>query len=337
MADSLKLNPALPRSFGWREFWNVLERINVVLYLAVLLIAFAVAAPEAFTPGTASTVLQLSIPLLVVATGMTMCLICGEVDLSVGGLAGLASTVAALEMDRGVIWPMAVLMALGSGLVAGMINGAFTAWLAPYVPRFPSFLVTLATLSAATGLAQSLQPMQQAIAINNPAFGIAFGFNQSALTSLPTWYVVAILILAHFTLTKTSFGYAIKAIGANARAAKLVGFSVLRSKFWVMTVCGILAAAAGVLLAGFVQAGFANIAKGMEVDAIAAAVIGGTALFGGRGAIFGTVLGVLILGVLNTGLLVLQAPTNEQLMVKGALVILALAVSEQLRKRVTAR
>jgi ribose transport system permease protein len=337
MVNSLKLNLALPRSFGRREFWNVLERINVVLYLAVLLIAFAVAAPEAFTPGTASTVLQLSIPLLVVATGMTMCLICGEVDLSVGGIAGLASTVAALEMDQGLIWPMAVLMALGSGLVAGMINGAFTAWLAPYVPRFPSFLVTLATLSAATGLAQSLQPMQQAIAINNPAFGIAFGFNRSALTSLPTWYVLAILILAHFTLTKTSFGYAIKAIGANARAAKLVGFSVLGSKFWVMTVSGIFAAAAGVLLAGFVQAGFANIAKGMEVDAIAAAVIGGTALFGGRGAILGTVLGVLILGVLNTGLLVLQAPTNEQLMVKGALVILALTVSEELRKRVAVR
>jgi len=100
---------------------------------------------------------------------------------------------------------------------------------------------------------------------------------------------------------------------------------------------GVFAAAAGVLLAGFVQAGFVNIAKGMEVDAIAAAVIGGTALFGGRGEISGTVLGVLILGVLNTGLLVLQAPTNEQLIVKGALVILALTVSEQLRKRVAIR
>lgn len=334
MANSLKLNLALPRFFGRRQFWSVLEKINVILYLAVLLIAFAVAAPNAFSLGTGSTVLQLSIPLLVVATGMTMCLICGEVDLSVGGIAGLASTVAALEMDRNVDWPLAILMAFGTGLVAGMINGAFTAWLAPYVPRFPSFLVTLATLSATTGLAQSLQPMQQAIAINNPAFGIAFGFNRSALTSLPTWYVLAILILAHFALTKTTFGYAIKAIGANARAAKLVGFSVVASKFWVMTASGLFAAAAGVLLAGFVQAGFANIAKGMEVDAIAAAVIGGTALFGGRGEISGTVLGVLILGVLNTGLLVLQAPTNEQLIVKGALVILALTVSEQLRKRV---
>ncbi len=334
MAISFKLKLAGPRTFNRREFWNALEKINVILYLLVLLVAFAFAAPGAFTLGTASTVLQLSIPLLVVATGMTMCLICGEVDLSVGGIAGLASTVAALEMDRGAPWYLAVLMALGSGLVVGMINGAFTAWLAPHVPRFPSFLVTLATLSAATGLAQSLQPMQQAIAINNPEFGRVFGFNQSALTSLPTWYAFAILILGHVTLTKTSFGYAIKAIGANARAAKLVGYSVLASKFWVMTGSGLFAAAAGVLLAGFVQAGFANIAKGMEVDAIAAAVIGGTALFGGRGAVSGTVLGVLILGVLNTGLLVLQAPTNEQLIVKGALVILALTVSEQLRKRV---
>ena len=316
-----------------RRFWAALERVNVLLYLVVLLLGFGLAAPQAFTPGTASTVLQLSIPLLVAATGMTICLICGEVDLSMGGVAGLASTSAALLMSRGIGWPAAVAAALAVGAIVGAINGALTTWLASSFPRFPSFLVTLATLSATTGVAQSLQPMQQAIAINDPTFSTLFGFERSALTSPPTWYVLVILLAAHLVLTRTSFGYAIKAIGANARAARLVGFSVLGGKFAVMVISGLFAAAAGVLLAGFVQAGFATIGRGMEVDAIAAAVIGGAALFGGRGTVLGTALGVVILGVLNTGLLVLQAPTNQQLMIKGALVIVALAIAEQLRRR----
>jgi ribose transport system permease protein len=334
MTTSLKATFEFPPRSVRRRLWIALDRVNVILYLFVLLVGFGLAAPQAFTPGAASTVLQLSIPLLVAATGMTICLICGEVDLSMGGVAGLASTVAALLMSRGMLWPLAVLAALLVGLVVGAINGALTTWLASSLPRFPSFLVTLASLSGAMGLAQSLQPMQQAIAINDPAFGAAFGFGRSALLSPPLWYAVAIMLITHFVLSSTTFGYAVKAIGANSRAARLVGFSVLGAKFSVMTISGLFAAAAGALLAGFVQAGFANIARGIEVDAIAAAVIGGTALFGGRGTVLGTALGVIILGVLNTGLLVLQAPTNQQLMVKGALVIVALAVAELIHRRV---
>ena len=316
-----------------RTMWRVLDRVSVLLYLAVLLILFGVLEPSAFTVGSASTVIQLSIPLLIVATGMTFCLVCGEVDLSVGGIAGLASTLAALQMDHGMGWPLAVTLALAIGVGVGMINGALTAWLATSFPRFPSFLVTLATLSVTVGVAQAIQPMQQAVAITNPGFQHVFGYSSSVFASYPTWYAVAVVAMAYLVLTKSRFGYAMYSIGTNARAAKLVGFGVVRTKFWVMTVSGLLAAAGGILMAGFVQAGFFGVAKGIEVDAIAAAVIGGTSLFGGRGTVLGTVLGVLILGVLNTGLLILQVAVNWQLITKGALVVLALALGEYLRER----
>ncbi len=234
---------------------------------------------------------------------MTYCLLCGEVDLSVGGVTGLASTVAAVQMSGGTPWPLAVLAALGVGLLAGVVNGALTAWLSPVFPRFPSFLVTLATMALTAGIAQSMQPMQQAVAIENDGFRNALDFSSSLLTSKTTWYALIAVAVAYVVLTRTSFGYAIYAVGANARAARLVGFGVVRTKFGVMVVSSFLAA------------------------------IGGVALFGGRGSIIGAMWGVLVIGVLNTGLLLLEAQTNVQLIAKGGLVVIALAFGEYVRRR----
>jgi ribose transport system permease protein len=316
-----------------RATWQLLDRLSGLLYFLVLLLLFVILKPGALTPGSASTLLQLSIPLLVIATGMTFCLVCGEVDLSVAGVAGLTSTVTALQLDHGAGWPVAVGLGLAVGLFIGMINGGLTAWLAASFPRFPSFLVTLATLSITTGTALALQPMQQPIAINSPEFKNIFGFTDSVIGSYPTWYAIAVVAIAYFVLTKSRFGYAMYSVGTNARAAKLVGFGVLRTKFWVLTVSGLLAAFGGILMAGYVQAGFHVIATGIEVDAIAAAVIGGTALFGGRGTVLGTIVGVLTLGLLNTGLLIMEIHVNGQLIIKGALVILALVIGEYVRER----
>jgi ribose transport system permease protein len=264
---------------------------------------------------------------------MTFCLICGEVDLSVAGIAGLASTVCALMLSHGWDWPLAVLLALAVGVLVGAINGVLTAWLTRSFPVFPSFLVTLGMLSLTMGIAQAMQPLQQPVAINHAGFKSMFGFNQSILGTYPTWYAIAVLVAAFFVLSRSRFGYALYAVGKNARAAQLVGFSVLKTKFWVMTVSGLLAAFGGVLIAGYVQAGFFAISTGLEIDAIAAAVIGGTALFGGRGTVIGTVIGVFTLGALNTGLLILGTETSWQLIIKGSLVILAIAIGEYTRRR----
>lgn len=315
------------------RLWRLFDRVGVLAYLLVLVAVFGIIKPDSLTLGTGATVIQLSIPLLVVAAGMTFCLLCGEVDLSVGGVTGLASTVAAVQMSGGTPWPLAVLAALGVGLLVGIVNGALTAWLLPIFPRFPSFLVTLATMALTAGIAQSMQPLQQAVAIENDGFRDAFDFSSSLLTSTTTWYALITVAVAYVVLTRTSFGYAIYAVGANARAARLVGFRVVRTKFAVMVVSGFLAAIGGVLMAGYVQAGFFQLGRGIELDAIAAAVIGGVALFGGRGSIIGAMWGVLVIGVLNTGLLLLEAQTNVQLIAKGGLVVIALAFGEYVRRR----
>lgn len=316
-----------------RNIWQVLDRISIVLYLFALLAVFGIVDPNIFTGGSASTVIQLGVPLLVAAIGMTFCLVCGEVDLSVSGVAGLASTVAAVLMGHGVACPVAVGAALAIGIAIGMVNGALTAWLAPSFPSFPSFLITLAMLSVTAGVAQDMQPMQQAVAVNSPDFVGAFGYVSPIIFSLPIWYAAAVVGLGSLVLTRSRFGYAIRAVGISSRAARFVGFSAIRAKFWVLTVSGFLAAVVGVLMAGFVQAGFYSIAKGIEVDAIAAAVIGGTALFGGRGTVIGTVCGALVLAVLNTGLLILQVPVNWQFILKGSLIVFALATGEYIRRR----
>ncbi len=313
--------------------WHLADRYSVSVYFVLLLAFFAIVAPDVFTLGSASTVIQLSIPLLVFSLAMTICLVCGEIDLSVGGVAGVASTMAALLMADGFGWPLAVAAALAAGLVIGMINGALTVLLVPSFPRFPSFLVTLATLVAATGIAQLLQPMMQAIAINNGSFKAAFSYGTSVLDSTTFWYAIVVLLAVHLVLTRTTFGYAVYAVGANVRAAQFVGYNVLRIKFLVLTLSGVLAAFAGILMAGFVQAGFSSIAKGVEIDAIAAAVIGGASLAGGRGAALGTLGGAMILGLMNTGLLIVEIHTNWQMVVKGVLVVLALISGEFLRRR----
>ena len=123
------------------------------------------------------------------------------------------------------------------------------------------------------------------------------------------------------------------ALWPNLQPALTVGFRVVRTKFAVMVVSGFLAAIGGVLMAGYVQAGFFQLGRGIELDAIAAAVIGGVALFGGRGSIIGAMWGVLVIGVLNTGLLLLEAQTNVQLIAKGGLVVIALAFGEYVRLR----
>ena len=316
-----------------KSFWRVADRFSGLFYLLVLVGVFATIKPDALSLGSVTTTIQLSIPLLVVATGMTFCLICGEVDLSVAGIAGLASTVMALQLSSGTPWPVAVGLGLFVGLLIGMINGALTAWLAKSFPVFPSFLVTLGVLSITMGVAQAMQPLQMPVAINNPGFRSAFGFTTSILGTYPTWYAIAVLAAAYFVLSRSRFGYAIYAVGTNARAAQLVGFNALRTKFWVLTASGLLAAFGGILMAGYVQAGFFAVATELEIDAIAAAVIGGTALFGGRGTVLGTVVGVLTLGALNTGLLILGTESSWQLMIKGTLVILAIAIGEYTRRR----
>lgn len=306
-------------------------KAGVVVYLVVLVAAFGIANRQFLALPTLLSIISVSSPLMVVSAAMTMCLICAEVDLSVVGVVGLSSTLTALLITRGFPWALAVPVAVAAGGVLGAVNGILTGRLVSVMPFFPSFFPTLATTALALGLAEAMLPSKQAIAISNAGFAAVFGF--SGTFNVPILYALAIVALMHVILTRTSFGYRIQAVGANRRAAPLVGINVKRTKFWVLTVSGALAGFGGVLTAGFFQAGHSMLGRGYDLDAIGAAVIGGTALFGGKGSVIASVWGVLVLAVLNTGLQIIHVEPAIQLAAKGALVVIAVAVDLYVRRR----
>ena len=310
---------------------RLLSKGGVAIYLVILVVGFGLANSAFLETRTLLAIVSASAPLMVVATGMTMCLICAEVDLSVVGVVGLSSTLTAFLLFHGMPWSLAVLAAVASGGVVGMANGLLTGHLVPVMPFFPSFFPTMATTALTLGIAESLLPSKQAIAISDLDFASVFGFTSTF--NVPVLYALAIVMLMHVMLTKTGLGYRIQAVGANRRAAPLVGINVRWTKFWVLTISGILSGFAGVLIAGFFQAGYSMLAKGYDLDALGAAVIGGTALFGGRGNVIASISGVLVLAALNTGLQLIQVEPAVQLAAKGALVILAVTLNLLMLRR----
>ena len=306
-------------------------RAGVLLYLVVLVGAFAVAAPGFFSEPTLLAMINIATPLMVVSAAMTVCLVGAEVDLSVGGIVGLSSTITALTLLWGWPWPFAVVTAVVAGGIVGMLNGLLTARLVNIVPLFPSFLPTLGVFWLTIGVAEAFLPSQQAISINNDSFaGLFSGY-------LPAIYAIGTVVFVHLVLTRTSFGYRVFAVGSNRRAAALAGIDVTRTKFLTLVASGLLTGLGGVLMAGYFQGGYSQIARGIELDAIGAAVIGGTALFGGRGSALASLSGVLVLSVLDTGLLLMQVPPAIQLAAKGVIVIVAVAANTYVRRRLSSR
>jgi ribose transport system permease protein len=327
-ANAIPGAPAAPLE---RNILRVLARGGVLVYLVVLVLAFGLASSQFLTLDTLLAIIRVSSPLMVVSSAMTLCLICAEVDLSVVGVLGLSSTLTALLIYRGVAWPVAAAAGVASGGAVGVVNGLLTMRLLSIMPFFPSFFPTLATTALSLGLAEAALPSKQAIAISNPSFASTMGF--SGNYNAPVFYSLAVVALMHFILKRTAFGYRVQAVGTNRRAAALVGINVQRTKFSVMTLSGVLAGFGGVLLAGFFQAGYSQLGQGYDLDAIGAAVIGGAALFGGRGNAISSVWGVLVLAVLNIGLQMVQVQPAIQLAAKGVLVVTAVAADLYVRRR----
>lgn len=313
------------------QFLRVLAKGGVLVYLVALVAGFGLANDQFFSASTLLTVVSASSPLMVVAAAMTMCLICAEVDLSVVGVVGLSSTLTALLLSKGIPWFPVVLAAVAIGACIGAVNGILTGHLVPVMPFFPSFFPTLATTALTLGFAEALLPSKQAIAISDVSFARIFGF--SSTFNVPVLYALLVVALIHLMLTRTGLGYRIESVGANRRAAPFVGINVRWTKFWVLTISGLLSGFAGVLVAGFFQAGYSLLAKGYDLDALGAAVIGGTALYGGKGSVIASISGVLVLAVLNTGLQLVQVEPAVQLAAKGALVVLAVALNLFMQRR----
>ena len=302
--------------------------IGLLVALLVVIVIFGVQVPGQFFNLANIKSVVTSIPLLgLVAFSAFLVIMSGGLDVSVGATVGLCSVAAAVAMQS-LPWSDPILGAiigvgvgLGTGFLAGMFNGLLITY-----GHMPSVIATLATLSAYRGLAFVLTENGYAISITNPAFnqigsGTIFGIPYLVFILLIT------LILMAFVFNNTNIGRNVLAMGGNPTAARLAGINLRRYRLGIYSIAGTLAGLAGVILSARTTSGQPiSGSDGLEMEAITAAVLGGTALAGGKGNVIGVILGVLIIGTLTNGMILLNVPTFYQFVAKGVLLIFAVFV-----------
>jgi ribose/xylose/arabinose/galactoside ABC-type transport system permease subunit len=256
----------------------------------------------------------------IVAAGMTIVIITGGIDLSVGStiaLAGCAALLVARPVGDVVGMTAGILLAAG----VGFLNGALVAW-----GRVPPFITTLATMTVVRGAALVLTNGEPIVKTE----GAYLWLGQASVGPIPVpiLLMVATLIGAHWFLSRTRWGTYIYAVGGNAEAARLSGISLAGIQILVYVLGGALAGLAGLVLAARLSSAQPNTGVGFELDAIAAVVLGGTSLMGGEGTIWGTTVGAFIIGILNNGFNLMNVSPFYQLIAKGAVIVLAVLVDQ---------
>jgi len=251
------------------------------------------------------------------ATGMTMVVITGGTDLSVGSVATLAGCVCAkLMLSNSIAFSMTV--ALLIGCLCGMLNG-----LAITKGKTPPFVATLGMLTVARGAVLLYTNGNIIPGLPEKFVNIGRGWAFGGKVPIPVMFALGIMLLGHFILSSTSFGMRIYSVGGNAEAAKLSGINVERTRIIVYALSGIFAALAGLVLTARVFSGQPTLGAGMELQAVAATLIGGTTMGGGEGNMLGTLMGVLIMGVLTNGLNLTGVSSYWQDVVTGTVIVLA--------------
>ena len=258
----------------------------------------------------------------VIAVGMTLVIAAAEIDLSVGSVAGLASVVTAMALSQYGLVP-GILAGLALGAVVGSINGALVAFV-----RIPSFLVTLAMMGITFGIAQWITDSAPVPILDMNYIANFGGGNIGPIPGLIIWMLLFVVGGA-IVLKKMRFGRQILATGANPVAAEYSGISTSWVRFRVMLICSMGAAVAGMLYAGRLMSGRFQWGAGDEMNAIAAVILGGTALAGGRGSVVGTFFGALLMATINYGLILAGLDTSQQQIIRGIIIILAVALARK--------
>lgn len=294
-----------------------LDRVRKLFPLALLIVlclAFATTSDRFLTVGNALIVLQQSAVLLVAAVAMTFVIVSGSIDLSVGSIVALSALVAAALSSTMGVW--VILPAIGVGLLCGLLNGGLFAY-----GKIPSFIVTLGTLVIFRGIVL-LYTKGAPVSITDPGFlglyaGRTLGVPNTVLIALAATAVAAVIF------NHTVFGREVRAVGGGEKVALLSGIRVNRVKLMVFVVSGALCGLAGLLQSARTMAATAQLAEGLELDVIAAVVVGGTPLTGGIGRIRGTILGVLIIAILSNGMNMTGVDPFLQEIIKGLVLIAA--------------
>jgi len=301
-----------------------LERFGALFGLLAIIVVLSILSPSFLSLSNLLNVLrQVSINALI-AFGMTFVILTGGIDLSVGSILALSSAIVAQLLASGMSFIPALFIGLLVGALLGLFNG-----LVITQGKVAPFIVTLATMTVYRGLTlvytdgRPITNMGDDLAFQLFGRGYFFGIPVPVITMLITF------ILLYFLLKKTTLGRKTYAIGGNEEAAILAGIRVDRVKWFVYTLAGLLSALAGVILTSRLHSAEPTAGTSYELDAIAAVVLGGTSLSGGKGSIVGTLIGALIIGTLNNGLNLLGVSSFYQLVVKGLVILIAILLDRK--------
>ena len=296
----------------------LLQKLGPLAALLALCIGLAFSGPDFLTVGNLLNVMrQVSIN-AVIAFGMTLVILLGGIDLSVGSILAVSSVVIADLLQAHCNAGLATLVGVLAGALLGTINGLIVT-----KGRVAPFIATLGTMTTLRGFALVLSNGSPISGFSSNFFSLVGDGYVAGLVPIPVVWMLVVFAIFWFVMRQTVFGRHIYATGGNAEAAALSGVKTDQVQIWVYTICGAMAAMAGVILTSRLNSAQPTAGAGYELDAIAAVVLGGTSLSGGRGWIFGTLVGALLIGVLNNGLNLMGVSSFYQQVIKGGVILLA--------------
>jgi erythritol transport system permease protein len=319
----------------------LLLKLRAVLVLLILLATFSILTPSFLTANNLSILAKHVSINAILAIGMTFAILAGGIDLSVGSVAGLAGMVAGWLLTVGlgghtvsVVW--AVLAALLVSCGVGLLNGLLVSRIG-----VAPFIATLGTLYIARGAALLISNGKTFPNLGGTAAGGSTGFSaigQSFVLGvpLPVWLMIVIAAVASAVALRTPFGRHVYAVGGNERAARLAGIRVGRVKLLTYCFSGLCAGLVGLIIASQLESAHPATGESFELNAIAAVVLGGTSLMGGRGSVRGSLIGAFVIGVLADGLVMMGVSEFWQIVIKGLVIVLAVTV-DQVQTKVEAR
>lgn len=299
-----------------KQNWNDLA---IFFILLVLIIILAIIRPVFLTPNNILNIMRQVSVVAIIGIGMSYVLISAEMDLSVGSLAALAGIAATMALKSGMGMGISMTIAVVITVFCGLLNGAIHTFV-----KIPSFIVTMGMLNIARGIVLVMTNSYPVTGLPDSFKMLGRGY--IGFVPIPVVVMIVCYVIGYFVLKYTKFGRSIYAIGGNIEAAKLSGIPVSRNKVLIHTISGLTAGIAGVVLASRLFSGQPSAGNGLELDAIAACVIGGTSTAGGVGRLWGTLLGALIMGIITNGMNLMNISTNWQLIIQGIIIIVAVGL-----------
>jgi simple sugar transport system permease protein len=303
------------------------QLLSITAFFLIMLVIFAQESATFLTSGNLLNLVRQAAPILIVAVAMTFVITTGGIDLSVGSTVALTNALAAIALQAGIPWPLVIVALVLAGGVIGMVQGWFIAY-----QGIPAFIVTLAGLSTLRGTAL-LMTQGFSIPISTDLDFVLIGRGWFLGVPAPAWIALAAATLSFVVLSNTRFGRYVTAIGANQEAARRAGIATRKITLIVYVLTGVASSVAGIIIAARLGSGSSNAAVGFELDVIAAVVLGGTSLIGGRGSILGTILGALTIAIIGNGLILSHVSPFFTQIVTGGIILFAVWLNARVFSR----